>query len=190
MFDSKNSNIRKIILYGRKNWFKLLVFLILGIGAFLRFYDYNNRWGLASDQARDAIIGQEMIKHHVLPLTGPFSSVGAFTTGPIWYWLIGFSTFLYPSQVLTPWIFLSTLYVVVIYIMILIGREIKGNVLAIVAGLFTAVSNAQISESLNLTNPSGVMFFSTLSVYFAIKYIKSGRNLFLFLFPFLHINCY
>jgi len=41
-----------------------------------------------------------------------------------------------------------------------------------------------IAQSANLTNPSLVALFSTCALYFAIKYLKGGSNLSLFLFPF------
>ena len=62
--------------------------IIVGIAFVLRFYNYNNRWGLAYDQAHDALVARYALEAGKIPLVGPFSSAGAFQTGGEWYWII------------------------------------------------------------------------------------------------------
>lgn len=174
----------KFKLFIGKHWFSIFVFFIITLSIFLRFYNYENRWALAADQARDALVGREALSQHKIPIIGPFSSAGAFVTGPQWYWLIALATAIYPGYVLTPWIALTISFVLAVYIMILIGTEIYGKLFGLLLGLLTAVSPSQIAQSTNLTNPSAVVIFSVLAVYFCLRYIKTGRSSFIFLFIF------
>lgn len=176
--------MRKAQKFIKQHWFFLSILLILILASFLRFYDYENRWGLAHDQARDALVAREALRQYKIPVLGPFSQAGSFVMGPIWYWLVALATSIYPASVLTPWIVLTLSYVLVVYIMILIGKELDGKKLALTLGVFTAVSTNQITQSTNLTNPSGIAILSASALYFAIKYVKTGRNLFIFLSPF------
>lgn len=176
--------MRKTQKFIKQHWFFLSILLILILASFLRFYNYENRWGLAHDQARDALVAREALRQHKIPVLGPFSQAGSFVMGPIWYWLVALATSIYPVSILTPWIVLTLSYVLVVYIMILIGKELDGKRLALILGVFTAVSTNQITQSTNLTNPSGIAILSASALYFAIKYVKTGRKLFIFLSPF------
>ncbi|MEX2007763.1 MAG: glycosyltransferase family 39 protein [Candidatus Levyibacteriota bacterium] len=179
-----STKVIKSITFLKDHWFGACVILVILLSVILRFYNYDNRWSLAHDQARDALIGREALRQHKIPTLGPFTSQSAFVMGPIWYWLVAVATILYPWSILTPWIVLSLSYVLVVYLMILIGKELGGKRLGLVVGLLAAISPSQIAQSVDLTNPSGVSIFSALAIYFSIRYIKTKRNLYLFLFPF------
>ena len=60
----------------RTHKFKVAVIAILLISIFLRFYNFENRWGLAYDQARDVLVAREGLNSFGLPLIGPFASAG------------------------------------------------------------------------------------------------------------------
>lgn len=169
--------MNKIKLFIIKHWFLILALLILAIATFLRFYNFENRWGLAYDQARDVIVAREALKMHKLPLIGPFASAGQFVYGPQWYWILMFMIEIFPNAVLTPWIIQTALYVAVVLLMIFIGKEIQGKFFGILVGLLIAVSPMQISYATNLISPSMVSIFSILSVYFFVKFIKKQKNL-------------
>ena len=148
-------------------------FIIL-LAIVLRFARYNQRWALAYDQARDAIIAEEVLHGKPMPSVGPFSSAGNFTTGPTWYWFVVAATAVYPKAILTPWVVLTSLYVGEVILLMATGSVIGGTALAVVLGLFAAVSPAQIDQGLNLTNPSLVSIFATVAVWAGITYLKSG----------------
>lgn len=169
--------------YGRiqKYWYPICVGLIILLAIFLRFYNYTNRFALAGDQARDALVAREAYKHFTFPPLGPFSSAGNFTTGFVWYaWLI-LSTAVFPGGLLTPWVILSITYVGIVILMMVIGHKLYGRPLSLIAGLFTAISPAQIIQSLNITNPSLVAVFSVLSLFYMVQYIDYGRSMYIFL---------
>lgn len=160
--------------------------IIVVIAFVLRFYNYNNRWGLAYDQAHDALVARYALEAGKIPLVGPFSSAGAFQTGGEWYWLIMGATALHPQSILTPWIMLTLLSVLFVYSMILVGKELVDNRYALVVGLLSAFSTAQIAQSVNLTNQSPIAFVSLLAIWSMTRYVKTRNKIyvfFLFFFP-------
>lgn len=174
--------MKNITLFFVKQRFHISVLLVLLLAVALRFYNYENRWALASDQARDAIIGREALLLHQIPTLGPFSQAGTFVMGPIWYWLVAIATSIYPASIITPWIVLTVSFVLTVYVMMLSAKKLGGKYLSVIVGLFTAVSTSQVAQSTNLTNPSGIAILSACSVYFAIKYVRSGKSIYVFLF--------
>lgn len=165
----------------QKYWYQICVGLIILLSFFLRFNNYTNRFALAGDQARDALVAREAYKHLAFPLLGPFSSAGNFTTGFIWYAWLTLSTAVFPKNILTPWIVLSATYVGIVALMIVIGNKLYGKPLSLIAGLYAAISPAQIIQSLNITNPSLVAVFSVLSLLCMVMYLDFGRYVYLFL---------
>lgn len=165
----------------QRYWYPICVGTILILALFLRFYNYNNRFALAGDQARDALVAREAYKHLTFPLLGPFSSAGNFTTGFVWYtWLI-LSNAVFPKEFLTPWVMLALAYVGIVAFMIIIGNKLFGKVFSLIVGLYTAISPSQITQSLNLTNPSLVPIFSVLSLLSIVYFMDTGFNLYIFL---------
>jgi len=161
--------------------------LVMLFAVFLRFVNYFNRWGLAYDQARDIIVSTFALTHHLLPLTGPFSSAGQFVYGPQWVWIV--SLFVaFPGGVLTPWIIQSLLYVLMVLVMFLIGKELFGKNFGLLVAFLTTISTAQLGQSTNLISPSMAGIFSIFAVYFFIRYIKYSKNLDAFLLGFLVSN--
>ncbi len=156
------------------HWFGISVAIILLVAAVLRFSNYEERWGLAYDQARDVLVAREALKTFSLPLIGPFASAGQFVYGPQWFWILMYMAGVYPYAVMTPWIIQTILYVGIVWLMVLIGREIEDKRLGLIIGILTAISTAQLGQSTNLTSPSMVGIVAVISLYFFVKYIKAG----------------
>src|SRR3989344_393208 len=114
----RHKKIGLFIDYLLKNETKILLLAILIIVLVLRFYNYENRWGLAYDQARDVIVTHEALLRQTLPLIGPFSASGPFVFGPYWYWFNMLLAIIAPSWMMVHWVFqgiASTLMIIVAY---------------------------------------------------------------------------
>lgn len=161
-----------------KSLFLIIIFFL--VIALLRFYNYENRWGLAQDQAAFAITARYAMETKQLPLLGPFSSAGPFQTGGEWYWIVMLGTFIYPFSVLTPWVMLGLLSIIFVFLMIFVGKEIINKFFGIILGILSAVSTAQIAQSTNLSNQTPVALFSLLAIFFMVKYVKTKKKRYLF----------
>lgn len=161
----------------KRNKFLLLLCFITFIAVIFRFWNFSGRFGLAYDQAHDALVAREAVRNAALPLVGPFSSAGPFQTSGTWYWLLMFPTFVYPDSLLSPWIFLSLCSVFMVIGIGLVGKYIEDEVLGLIAAALTAVSTAQIAQSINLANQTPIPFFSLLTIVSAVWFIRSKRLL-------------
>lgn len=168
----------------RDHWFGISVSLIIVLSIILRFYNYQDRWGLAYDQAHDALVARYALEAHKIPLLGPFSSAGPFQTGGEWYWFIMVGTALYPYWVLTPWIFLTVIHVVFVYLMIRLGEEFIDKGFGLILGLLASVSTAQIAQATSLTNQSPIAVISLLGIWSMIRFVRSKKIKYLFLLGF------
>lgn len=173
-----------LIEFIRKNRFAISVSLLLALSFILRFYNFENRWGLAYDQAYSAVLARNAVSELKLPLIGPFSSAGPMQTGGEWYWFVMTGTILNPTRVNTPWVFTTLLYVFFVAFMISLGREFEGKKFGILLGLLTCVSTAQIAQSVSLTNQSPLIFSSGLALWGMIKFLKTKKLKHLFLLAF------
>ncbi len=156
----------------KKNIFFLLLIFITIMGLILRFWDYTDRFGLAYDQAHDALVARFAIQQGKLPLLGPFSSAGPFQTSGTWYWLIMLGTIFNMGNVLAPWIFLTSLCGLMIFGMGLIARKMENESFGLIAAILTAISTAQIAQSVNLTNQTPIPIFSFLTIVCSYMYLK------------------
>lgn len=176
--------MKKIASFTKRNWFRIAVFAILLLATFLRFYNYENRWGLAYDQAHDALVARYAIENHKIPLVGPFSSAGPFQTGGEWYWIIMAAYAVSPNSILSPWILITLFYIAHVFIIILLGTELFGKRFGIVVGILSAVSTAQIAQSVNLTNQSPLALVSLLALCSMVAYLKKREAKYIFLLGF------
>lgn len=154
----------------------LLIFLLILVFAFFwRFINFENRWTLSQDQARDAIIGEFILEKGIIPLIGPPSSVGTFSFGPYYYYLIAIFNLLLPG-VNGLWIGFSLFSIGSVIIFYLIGKSLGSERLAIILGIISAFSSAAVFHSVDLLNPMLVLFFSTLTIFLFIRLVETKNN--------------
>ncbi|EKD86796.1 MAG: hypothetical protein ACD_37C00141G0003 [uncultured bacterium] len=167
-----------------KNYFTVSLICLLLLSLFLRFYNYQNRWGLALDQAHDGLIARYALGALKIPLVGPFSSAGPMQTGGEWYWFIMLGTVFNKSEVMSPWIFLTLTYVLFVLLITLLGKELISKNFGILLGILSLVSTAQIAQSANLTNQSPLALFSLFAIWSMVKYVKTKKLIYLFFLGF------
>lgn len=152
----------------------VLLLIIILFASFWRFYNYQNRWTLHQDQARDAIIGLYAATTGQLPLLGPPSSAGDFSFGPIYYWIIILFTYILPF-VNGPWIGTTLLSVFSVIILFYTGNKIGGLPFAAILGLVAAFSSASVFHAPDLLNPVLLVFFVPLSFWAMVFLLEKER---------------
>ena len=162
----------------------LYLIFIIGLATILRFYAYDRRWAPGADQVSFALLSRFALFHHHLPLFGPFSSAGPFQTGGEWYWLIMAGQAIFPFSFLTPWVVFTIFYVVFVFLIYVVAKEIGGKNLGLLSALFAAVSTSQIAQSANLTNQTPIAFISLLALWSSLRYLKAKKDKYIFLLGF------
>lgn len=143
----------------------ILLLIIILFASFWRFYNYQNRWTLHQDQARDAVIGLYVTQTGNIPLLGPPSSAAAgdFSFGPLYYWIITLFTFVFPF-VNGPWVGFTLLSIFSVVIFFYIGKKVGGLTFAAILGLISAFSSASVLHAPDMLNPMLLVFFVPLSL--------------------------
>lgn len=172
------------VRFFKDHTYSIAVITVILLAILLRFINYHTRWGLGYDQAHDALIARYAYDNHVLPLLGPFSSGGPFQTGGEWYWFILLGTALFPFSILSPWIFLTVLYVIFVCGIMYLGHKVGGKGYALILGLFAAISPAQIIQSANLTNQSPQSLTALLALWCSFELVITKKKRYLFFLAF------
>jgi|GEM_PF-5035988 len=148
-----------------------LLYLIFLVALFFRFYNFPTRYGFDYDAMRDSLITHYIVNNFVFPLIGPPVSVGNFTFGPWYYYLLALGEFIFRSP-FSPWIVISLLSLGEIYIFYRIGKELENKWLGYIYAVLLAVSASQIILATGLSNPNLVPFFASTALLIFIIIVK------------------
>jgi len=155
-----------------QNW---LLISILFLATFLRFYDYQNRWVLNQDQARDVTMALFAIRNRKIPLVGSPSSAGPFNFGALYDWLVILITFLLPFTS-GPWVAFTLISIVCVFIFYKIGNNLVDKKLGLIMALLSAISPSLILNSTDMLNTVAVFFAVCLNFYILSLYIRKPKN--------------
>lgn len=164
--------------YSQKK-FLLIFILIFLLGMYFRFVNYDTRWTLSQDQARDALIADYSIKTNLLPLIGPHSSAGDFSFGPFYYWFIIFFK-LFSDSIISSWIGFTILSCTTIVVFGLIGYKLFSKAGCIIFALVSALASSSILHSTDMLNPIPIPLFVSLIILYLIFFLKSHKLIYSF----------
>ena len=162
---------------------KFILLLILLSSFFWRFLNYQNRWVLNQDQARDAVIATYALHNHLLPLLGSPSSAGPFNFGPLYDWLIMAVTFLFPFAS-GPWVGFTLIFALTPLLFYFIGKNVYHKNFGFLLAAITAFCPAQVANAPDMLNTTIVFFAVTLAFFFLSFYLKNSRLIFAYFFAF------
>lgn len=153
---------------------RIILLVIITFTLLLRFYKFPYRIGMGGDSTRDAFVSMHGAASLQLPLTGPFSSLGPFTFGPLYYWQLIFFTKIV-NHYCAPWIYIAFLSSALVFIMYKIGSIINGRLLGILTAFLTTLSASQLSVAKGLSNPNMIGFFTGLSLFFTLYLVNQKK---------------
>lgn len=165
----------------KKNKFIIAVILIILLSIGLRFYNYNSRWELGNDTARDIAIAKEALTRGELPLIGSFSSAGPFVFGPLFYWTIMASYILLPFLFSVPVIILELSSILTVGILSVCGYLLGGKKLALITGLLAASAPQLVIRALALGQHSFITLFTSLTILSFILFWQKKKIIYAFI---------
>ncbi len=177
MFKSFTSWVKKDHIYA------FLIFIIVVLAIFLRTYNYSGRIYLQADNAEHVQVSKYAAVNLKIPLAGPFSSAGPFFYGPWHFWLLEVVSFI-PLGILTPWYFISLLYLLFIPLVFWLGKEVGGKWVGGLGAFFAAISPAQIDGSFAVWSPTVIPILTILALIFLVRFFKFRKYYDLFLLSF------
>ncbi|KKS00238.1 MAG: hypothetical protein UU51_C0014G0001 [Microgenomates group bacterium GW2011_GWC1_41_20] len=133
-------------------FYKILLVIILGLAAFLRFFRLADLLGFWYDQGRDALVIWDFLYKGKLFLIGPTTGIEGIFRGPWYYWLITPAYFLGNGNPVWPAALLVLISIFSVYIIAKVGREIGGMKMALLAAFIAATSIYIVGSSRWLSN--------------------------------------
>lgn len=168
-------NRRTVLTWIRAHWYTVAVVVLVLLAGWLRLVRFHDRWGLAYDQAHDALVARYAIEHGKIPLVGPFSSAGQFQTSGIWYWYIMAASVPDLSTPWTPWYVNAAMFSFFIIPMMYVASRLVDRRFAVLVGTLTALSPAQIHQSVNLTATAPFAYISLFAIASMLWYVRTLR---------------
>jgi len=142
-----------------------LLFIILGVAAFLRLYKIGDYMTFLGDEGRDAIIVRRLLVNGDLILIGPGTSIGNMYLGPLYYYLIAPALLLANFSPVGPAVFIALLGIITVFLVYWIGREWFGKAGGITASFLYTLSSVVIIYARSSWNPNIMPFFALLVIY-------------------------
>lgn len=149
----------------------LILFLILCIAIFFRFYNTPNRYGFDNDPTRDILVVRYAVTHLAVPLRGAISGIASFTFGPWYYYQLIIFQMLFPFSY-SPWIYVGMASVMAVFFMYKIGENLEGKRFGLLLAFLMAITPSEIGQSQGLSNPSLVPLFSTIIIWIFVRILS------------------
>src|SRR3989304_2441119 len=164
-----------------------LLFIILGVAAFLRLYKIGDYMTFLGDEGRDAIIVRRLLVDGDLILIGPGTSIGNMYLGPLYYYLIAPSLLLANFSPIGPAVFVALLGIATVFGVYYVGREWFGRSAGLISAFLYSLSSVVIIYSRSSWNPNFMPFFVSIA---SGRFGKNvGGSGFSFLLLPLHLYC-
>lgn len=132
---------------------------IIILGIFLRGYRFNDLQRFNQDQARDAVVVEEMAKSHDFLIMGPYASGTEFHLGPGYYYLEYLSLVVFgnaPDSMAYPTLLFSILVIPLLYVFL---RKIFSENVSLAFTALYAVSFHAVKYARFAWNPNPLPFF-------------------------------
>jgi hypothetical protein len=148
---------------------------ILALGAFVRLSGLDVGWFM-QDQVRDAVAAQGILSGQDFPLVGPHAAMGTVhLVGPLYYYLVAIPYGLSTNPAVGV-AFLNILGVLSIYITYILGKEMFGAPVGLIAAALYAVFPMAVLSGKALWNPGFIPFFATLFLLTLWRFLVGRRT--------------
>lgn len=166
----------------------LLLFLLIVVSAFIRFYQINRLDFFTYDQARDALYIKRILVDHKFRLIGTQSSIPGLYTGPAYYYLMAPFLFLFNLSPIGIDFATAIFGVLTVFLIYYLVGLITGSFLTGIMVSFLYSTQAQILEQSRFSwNPNPGPLFFVLFLLGLYKILKGGKRWWMAVFPSLAI---
>lgn len=162
--------------------FILVVFLFIGI--VLRAQELiSHNFLFLLDQGRDMMAVKSILYDHHLTLIGPSTSLRGVFQGPLWYYLLAFSTASFGGD---PWggiVLMFAISIVVLVVVYFWMKKLFGETVALTTTFLFAVSPEAIAAATFAWNPHPMWLLIVIYVFLFYSTIHKSRKFNLILWP-------
>lgn len=154
-----------------------ILFIILIIASFLRFYNFPTRISFDRDASLDALVSRYGSTSLQFPLVGPFSSAAPITTGPWYYYQMIITGIILPTPY-APWISFALTSILMVFAMYKIGTILIGKRFGLLLAAIASISPVQVSLSTGLGNASVLGQFGAIAIWLFLETAVNKKPLF------------
>lgn len=150
----------------------IIIFILILIASFFRFYELEHRFLFEWDQERDANVVWEIVKEKNITLIGP-RAVGAtgFFLGPLWYYILAPFYFLTGMDPIGAAIFASLAGIITTVALYLFSRYFFSEDVALLISMMWSVFSERLAW-----NPMLLPIFTLLILFFSFKIILGDKK--------------
>jgi 4-amino-4-deoxy-L-arabinose transferase-like glycosyltransferase len=155
----------------------ILLFIIIAIAAFLRFYHLNERLSFDWDQENFAWQAKEMIVDKKFTLIGTNTSVGGMYLGPFYTYLSNFFYFLFQMNPIAGGVLSIVFGLLTIAALYILNLSLFNRGVAFVSALLYTFSMSMIDWDLIAWNPAPFYFYTLIVLCVLLKSLKNIKYL-------------
>lgn len=153
----------------------LVLVAILGVAAFLRFYQLSDYMTFLGDEGRDALIIKGILVDHIIPSIGPPSSVGNIYLGPLYYYMMTVSMLIFWLNPVAAVGMVALIGVAAVGLIYYLARSWFGIWEAVAASSLYAVSFVTVMYSRSSWNPNPAPFFALFAIV-GLDFVRRSKN--------------
>lgn len=152
------------------NWIKnnrveaIVIFLIILLAIFLRFYRLPEYMTFLGDEGRDALIIKKILVEHDFPLIGPPTSVGNMYLGPLYYYMMAIPMAIFWLNPVSAAMMVAVIGVLTVGLLYYLSKQWFGKWPATLAAFAYSISPVTIASSRSSWNPNPAPFFVLLAI--------------------------
>ena len=165
--------VQKTSVLKKKNL--LLLFITFVVAIAIRFAWFPNNVYFGYDQARDAIVSQEIYKNGDFKIMGPSAGKEGLYHGPAYWYLIGPIYLLFKGNPAFVLAFISILNASGIFLIYFLAKKLFDEKVGLIASFFYAISFSQTQYALYFANPSPAVL-SIMVFYLGWALLLFGKN--------------
>ena len=153
----------------------IVLFLIVAISFFLRFWRLRDYIMFLGDQGRDVLVVKKILLDGKFTLLGPVASVGGFYLGPLYYYLIAPFLLLFNFDPIGPAFFVAGVTSLTPFLLFFYLKTRYSTKIALLASFLFAVSPTLVRSSRYSWNPNLVPLFSFLFYVFFENFLETKK---------------
>lgn len=156
---------------------KIILLILLILGAVLRFYDLENRLSFDWDQENFAWEAKRMIIDHKMTLIGAPTSIGGIHLGPFYTYLSNLFYFIFKMDPAGAGILSILFGIATIAGFYFVGKKLFNKEAGYLAAFLYAISFPLILWDLVAWNPAPFHLFVLLTIFFLYQVLKKEKYL-------------
>lgn len=176
--------ISKLEKFFLKNQEKVILFLILLIASFLRFYKLKDFQFFTYDQARDYLIIKKMIIDHKFTLVGPTVLAPGVYLPPFYYYSLAPFLYFFKFHLLGQDIYTAIMGIGAVVVFYLLSKDLFTTETALITTLLFSLNPYLIQASRHAWNPNTIYFFTLLFALSFERYLIKKKSRYLLLASF------